>query len=157
MPKKDKSPQPAPKQDISFYQAVGRKKESTARVRLYVGQESIKVGNTDIKKGQIYVNGRQADKYFAGSLYTQLYIRPFEVTDTKGRFAVSAKVSGGGTHGQVGALILGIARALDKIDKEKYRPLLKQYGFLTRDPRMKERRKAGFAQKARAKKQSPKR
>ncbi|MBI2611289.1 30S ribosomal protein S9 [Candidatus Gottesmanbacteria bacterium] len=139
-----------------FYQAVGRKKESTARVRLYV-DDDVKLNDQILKKGEMYVNAKPVQKYFIGTYYEKLYLQPLETTGNLGRFGVSAKVSGGGLKGQLGAIILGISRALEEVDKEKYRPILKKHGLLTRDPREKERRKAGFAQKARAKKQSPKR
>lgn len=129
-----------------FYQAVGRRKESTARVRLHTG------GN-----GEIIVNDKPAEQYFPGEVAKIAYLQPFQLTDSQNRFKVTIKVEGGGLSGQLGAVIHGIARALEKIDKEKYRPILKKAGLLTRDPRAKERRKAGFAGKARAKKQSPKR
>jgi small subunit ribosomal protein S9 len=73
------------------------------------------------------------------------------------RFATTIKTSGGGLMGQLDAIVLGISRALEKVDQEKFRPILKKRGFMTRDPRAKQRRKAGFAGKSRAKKQSPKR
>ncbi|MBI4999522.1 30S ribosomal protein S9 [Candidatus Gottesmanbacteria bacterium] len=130
----------------SFYQAVGRRKEATARVRLNLG------GN-----GEFIVNEQPVEKYFPGEVAKIAYLRPFQLTDSLGRFRVTVKVEGGGLSGQLGAVIHGIARALEKIDKEKYRPILKKAGLLTRDPRAKERRKAGFAGKARKKKQSPKR
>lgn len=129
-----------------FYQAVGRRKESTARVRLAVG------GN-----GEIIVNNRPAGEYFPGEIAKLAYLAPLKLTDSLNRFKITVKVEGGGLSGQLGAMIHGMARALEKIDKEKYRPVLKKAGFLTRDPRAKERRKAGFAHKARARKQSPKR
>lgn len=130
----------------SYYHAVGRRKESTARVRLYVG------GN-----GEITVNKRPVNQYFSGELAKLSYLSPFKLTDNLNRFNVEALVSGGGLSGQLGAMVHGISRAMEKIDKEKYRPLLKKAGLLKRDPRAKERRKAGYAHKARARKQSPKR
>jgi len=142
----------------SFYQAVGRRKEATARVRLYVGEdEEIEVLGKKIKKGEIIVNNRPIESYFPGETYKKLYLEPFRMTNTLNRFVTSIKVQGGGLVGQLGAVIHGVSRVLNKIDKEKFRPVLKKRGFLTRDPRAKERRKAGYAQKARAKKQSPKR
>lgn len=132
--------------ETSFYQAVGRRKEAVARVRLQLGG-----------RGEIIVNGKPAGQYFFGEVSKNAYLAPFRVTNTLDRFNVTVKVLGGGSAGQLGAVIHGIARALEKIDKEKYRPLLKKQGFLTRDARIKERRKAGLAHKARAKKQSPKR
>jgi small subunit ribosomal protein S9 len=148
--KKEKTP--------SFYQAVGRRKESTARVRLVVGTaDEITVKGKTMKRGEIYINGRDANEYFAGEAFKKIYFEPFRTTNTMGRFVVTCLIVGGGQAGQLGAMILGISRALEKVDKEKFRPILKKRGFLMRDPRIKERRKAGFAQKARAKKQSPKR
>jgi len=84
-------------------------------------------------------------------------MEPFRTTNTMNRFAISIKTKGGGLSGQLGAVVLGLSRALEKVDKERYRPILKKRGFLTRDPRAKQRRKAGYAGKARARKQSPKR
>lgn len=132
---------------VSYYEAVGRRKTSTARVRLHIDQ---------IEK-EFMVNGRPVDKYFPGEVAKKLYLEPFRTTNTIGRFAVTVKVEGGGLSGQVGAVIHGLSRALIKVEPEKFRPILKKRGFLTRDPRAKERRKAGYAGKARAKKQSPKR
>lgn len=132
------------KQDYIF--AVGRRREATARIRLFAKG-----------KGAITVNGREVEKYFGGEVFKNIYLAPFAVTGTIGKFDVTARILGGGQAGQLGALTHGISRALEKYDREKYRTLLKKAGLLTRDSRMKERRKPGFAQKARAKKQSPKR
>lgn len=149
MPRKKKTEKPEKQKKegkISFYQAVGRRKEATARVRLYVGG-----------KGEIIINDIPVQEYFPGEIAKITYLQPFQLTDTLDRFKVKVKVSGSGKGGQMGAMIHGIARALEKVDREKYRPILKKAGLLTRDPRAKERRKAGLAGKARAKKQSPKR
>jgi len=150
-----KTKQPAQPQ---FYAATGGRKTSTARVRLYtvVGEE-VKVGERIIKKGEIVINNRLADEYFRGESITKQYLEPFRTTNTLGRFATSIKVSGGGLSGQMGAVTHGIARALLGVDEERFRPILRKRGVLTRDPREKERRKAGYAGKARARKQSPKR
>jgi len=113
--------------------------------------------NSQIKKGDIIINDRPIDKYFPGEIFKKLYLEPFRTTNTLDRFAVSVKIVGGGLRGQLGAFIHGVSRTLEKIDREKYRPILKKRGFMRRDPRAKERRKAGLAQSARAKKQSPKR
>lgn len=136
--------------EISYYEAVGRRKNASARVRLYIAKEGH-------EKGDVIVNGKSADIYFAGEISKKIYLEPFRTTNTIGRFVTSILVSGGGLSGQLGAVLQGISRALEKVDKEKFRPILKKRGFLTRDPRKKERRKAGFAGKARARKQSPKR
>lgn len=123
---------------------VGRRKEAVARVRLTLGN------------GQITVNGKPVSEYFSGPLRQKLYTKPFAITQTASKYAVSVKVEGGGTASQLGAVIHGIARSLAKVDPT-LRTILKREGFLTRDARVKERRKYGLAQKARAKKQSPKR
>lgn len=150
--------QGAPIPSPSYYEAVGRRREATARVRLYVvSDQGVNVGGTVVKRGEIIVNGRPAQQYFPGEVAKKMYYEPFRTTNTMNRFATSVTVTGGGLSGQLGALILGVSRALEKVDREKFRPILKKRGFLTRDPRAKERRKAGRAGKARARKQSPKR
>lgn len=147
--KKEKKVEEIKKEPVkkpSFYQAVGRRKESTARVKLFVGG-----------KGEIVVNDKPVEKYFSGNLAKIAYLQPLKLTDNLERFKITVKVRGGGLFGQLDAMVHGIARTLDKIDREKYHTILKKAGLLTRDPRAKERRKAGFAHKARARKQSPKR
>lgn len=142
----------------SYYEAVGRRKVASARVRLYVVKDgSITINGVAIEKGAILINGRSSDSYFPGETSKKMLFEPMRTTNTFNRFAVSVKVSGGGLSGQLGAVIHGIARALEKVDKEKFRPIMKKRGFMTRDPRAKQRRKAGYAGKARARKQSPKR
>jgi len=121
------------------YPATGRRKSSVARVRLIPGG-----------KGEITVNGKPLDEYFGMELLKQEVRRPFVVTDNDGKFDVIAKVSGGGTTGQAGALRHGIARALCLVDEEAFRPILKDEGYLTRDPRMKERKKYGLKKARRA-------
>lgn len=148
----------AGEEKITYYEAVGRRKTSTARVRLYVvKEESMGIDGTQVKKGDAVINGRLSDDYFPGEVLKKMFVEPFRTTNTVGRFVVSIKVNGGGLYSQLGAVIHGVSRALEKVDKEKFRPILKKRGFMTRDPRAKERRKAGFAGKARARKQSPKR
>lgn len=124
---------------------VGRRKEALAKVRLLKGE------------GQLIVNNKSAAQYFPGLIFQKLYSQPFEVTSTMGKFNISVKVIGGGQMSQLGAVIHGISRALAVVEDKKYRPLVKKAGLLTRDARVKERRKYGHAQKARAMKQSPKR
>lgn len=141
---------------ISYYEAVGRRKTSTARVRLYVA-ESVTLSGVSVAKGEMVVNGRPVEKYFPGEVLQKMYQEPFRTTNTVGRFAVTVKTNGGGLSGQLSSVIHGISRALEKVDKEKFRPILKKRGFMKRDPRAKQRRKAGFAGKSRARKQSPKR
>lgn len=124
--------------------AVGRRKEAVARVRLSAGN------------GQILVNGKPIAGYFPGPVLQRQYSKPLEVTQTAGKYTISIKLAGGGQYSQLDAIIHGIARSLAKAEPT-LRPALKKEGFLTRDARVKERRKYGNAQKARAKKQSPKR
>jgi len=128
----------------SVISTVGRRKEAVARVRVSSGQ------------GQIIVNGKPISEYFLGESLQKLYQRPLELTKTTGKYTISVKVEGGGQVSQLGAIIHGIARAIVK-ENPSLRVILKKEGFLTRDPRAKERRKYGHAGKARAMKQSPKR
>ncbi len=142
----------------SYYEAVGRRKESSARVRLYVvAEEALSLNGSELKKGSIIINAKPIEAYFTGEVLKRMYLEPFRTTNTLNRFAVSAKIYGGGAAGQLGAFIHGVSRALVKVDAERFKPILRKRGFLTRDPRAKERRKAGYAGKARARKQSPKR
>ena len=113
-------------------QAVGRRKEAIARVRLVPGT------------GTITVNGREFADYFPNKLHQQLITDPFKILDLAGSYDVIARITGGGPSGQAGALRLGIARALNGIDAENNRPGLKKAGFLSRDARVKERKKAGL-------------
>lgn len=120
------------------YQGTGRRKSSVARVRLIPG------------KGEILVNRKPLDEYFGMELLKREVRRPFAVAGCEGKFDVVATVHGGGTTGQAGALRHGISRALCEADREAYRPALKSAGFLTRDPRMKERKKYGLKKARRA-------
>lgn len=142
---KTKKPILTIKKKEKYIFSVGRRKRSVARINLYKG------------KGQIIINGKPAEKYFSGIAAKEIYLKPFSLTGTEGQFYATAKIVGGGKSSQMGAFIHGVARAFNKLDSQKYRPLMKKNGLLTRDPREKERRKPGNAQKARKKKQSPKR
>lgn len=113
-------------------QAVGRRKQAIARVRLVPGT------------GVITVNGRELADYFPNKLHQQLINDPFTLLGLAGGYDVIARIQGGGPSGQAGALRLGIARALNEIDRENNRPELKKAGFLSRDARVKERKKAGL-------------
>lgn len=119
------------------YRGTGRRKKSIARIRLLPGE------------GRITINERELDDYFRQDTLKVEVRRPLDVTATNGKFDVIAKVEGGGLSGQAGAIRHGIARALLEADLE-YRPLLKKEGFLTRDPRMKERKKYGLKKARRA-------
>jgi len=112
--------------------ATGRRKQAVARVRLVPGG------------GSWTINGRNLDNYFPNKVHQQLVNDPFKLLELEGRFDVIARIGGGGPSGQAGALRLGIARALNEIDLEANRASLKKAGFLTRDARVKERKKAGL-------------
>ena len=114
-----------------YFYGTGRRKKSVARVRLYPGT------------GAITINGRDIADYFGLETLKFIVNQPFGVTDTVGKFDVVVNVNGGGFSGQAGAIRHGVARALLSAD-ETYKPLLKKAGFLTRDPRMKERKKYGL-------------
>ena len=117
---------------------TGRRKSSVARVRLYPAGT-----------GSIKINGRDLEEYFGLDTMKLIVRQPFTTTDTLGKFDVEATVTGGGFTGQAGAIRHGIARALVKANEE-YKPLLKKAGLLTRDPRMKERKKYGLKAARRA-------
>ena len=121
----------AKKSENIVFQGTGRRKESIARVRLMAG------------KGEITVNGRKLDEYFGTEILKVIVNQPFAVTNTVGKYDVIVKVTGGGYTGQAGAIRHGISRALLEANTE-FRPALKANGFLTRDPRMKERKKYGL-------------
>lgn len=119
------------------YYGTGRRKKSVARVYLTPGS------------GQITINKRDIDDYFGMDTLKVIVRQPLVATDTAGKFDVSVNVYGGGFTGQAGAVRHGIARALTQADPQ-YRPILKKAGFLTRDPRMKERKKYGLKSARRA-------
>ncbi|MGG5171000.1 30S ribosomal protein S9 [Pseudarthrobacter sp. J1738] len=124
--------------------AVGRRKQAIARVRVVPGS------------GKWIVNGRELDNYFPNKLHQQEVNEPFRILDLEGAYDVIARIHGGGPSGQAGALRLGVARSLNGIDEENNRATLKKAGFLTRDARVIERKKAGL-KKARKAQQYSKR
>jgi small subunit ribosomal protein S9 len=115
-----------------YYEGVGRRKEATARVRLYPGGD-----------GKFVVNDRPLQEYFVREIDVVRLMEPLKVAKMDGRFNVSVQVKGGGLSGQSGAVRLGLARALLQVDPE-LRPLLRQKGLLTCDARVKERKKPGL-------------
>jgi len=119
------------------FQGTGRRKHSVARVRLVPGE------------GKVIVNSKDLAEYFGKKTLEMIVKQPLNLTDTLSKFDVLCRVHGGGTTGQAGAVRLGIARALLKAD-DTLRPILKRAGFLTRDPRMKERKKYGLKAARRA-------
>lgn len=128
-----------------FIAVIGRRKEATARVRLFTG------------KGENIVNGKPINEYFPGTIALSNYLKPFNLTETLNKFHFSVVCTGGGNNGQLEATIMGVARALAKADPEKYKPVMKTNGLLTRDSRTRQRRNVGMGGKSRRKKQSPKR
>ena len=120
------------------YYGTGRRKESVARVRLVPGN------------GTITINGRDIDDYFGLETLKTILRQPLELTGTVGKFDVLVNVKGGGFTGQAGAIRHGISRALLEVDTEAFRATLKAAGYLTRDPRMKERKKYGLKAARRA-------
>lgn len=120
------------------YYGTGRRKCSVARVRLVPG------------KGDITINGKNIDQYFGLETLKLIVRQPLVLTDTLSKYDVICKVAGGGFTGQAGAIRHGISRALLEVEGTEYRPALKKEGFLTRDPRMKERKKPGLKKARRA-------
>ncbi|MDD5130252.1 MAG: 30S ribosomal protein S9 [Candidatus Omnitrophica bacterium] len=116
--------------ELTKYIALGRRKESTARVRMQPGN------------GQIVINGRPFEKYFLRETDQIIVMQPLMLTENKGKFDIAARLSGGGLTGQAGALRLGISRALIIAD-ENFKEIFRKNGYLTRDSRMKERKKYG--------------
>ena len=112
--------------------ATGRRKEAVARVRIVPGS------------GKWTINGRDLDGYFPNKVHQQIVSEPFATAAVAGSYDVLARIHGGGVTGQAGALRLGIARCLNSVDEEASRPALKKAGMLTRDARIKERKKAGL-------------
>ena len=121
----------------AYFYGTGRRKHSVSRVRVYPGT------------GMITINGRDIEEYFGLDTLKTIVRQPFAVTSTEGQFDVICTVKGGGVSGQAGAIRHGIARAMLQ-NGEEMRPLLKKAGLLTRDPRMKERKKYGLKAARRA-------
>src|SRR3989339_677050 len=136
--------------NIEYYEAVGRRKEAVARVRLYIpGKEKIvTVGTLKIKAGEIFLNEKPLNKSITLERDRNFISLPLSLTKNEGRFAISILTSGGGRASTLDAIVHGISRALEICNKEEYRPILKKQGLLKRDPRKKERRKVGTGGKA---------
>lgn len=129
----------------NYIHAVGRRKRAIARIRLYK------------KAGDTLVNEKPVKDYFPGTVNQVLFDGPFKVCDVLKKYHLTIKVIGSGKQSQLEACIHGIARSLVKVNADKFRPALKKNGYLTRDPRKRQRRQAGKGGKARRQKQSPKR
>ena len=133
------------KQKKNYSYSLGRRRTASARVRLFKGDN------------ENLVNGQVIGKYFPGEAMKRIWSMPFDLTNTVGKYFVTVKVAGGGIRGQLVAVVTGIAKALSVENPAKFRKLLKKAGLLTRDSRIRERRKVGTGGKARRKRQSPKR
>ncbi|MBI4130768.1 30S ribosomal protein S9 [Candidatus Roizmanbacteria bacterium] len=144
---------------LTYYEGVGRRREATAHIRMYpvASKKEVTIGGRNMKKGEIVVNDKAVEQYFPGEIRARVYEAPLKATNTLSSFVVTAVIRGGGPHGQLEAFVHGISRALDEADREKYHTILKKHKFLTRDARVRERRKVGLGGRARARKQSPKR
>ena len=128
-----------------YFYASGRRRSSSARVRVYKGT------------GENTVNDQLVGKYFPGEVMRSIWQKPFDLTQTTGKYYFTAKVADGGKNGQLDAVAHATAKALVKIDTEKNKLVLRKSGLLTRDSRIRERRKVNTGGKARRAKQSPKR
>ncbi|MCJ7805398.1 30S ribosomal protein S9 [Patescibacteria group bacterium] len=133
----------AKKLNITY--AIGKRKNASARVRLFHG------------KGENIVNEMPIEKYFPGEINKTFWSKPFDLTETADKYYVTVRVFGGGLHAQLEAVVQGIAKALSLAKKEEFRPILKKAGLLTRDSRIRQRRMVGMGGKSRRMKQSPKR
>lgn len=141
-----------------YIHAVGRRKGAVAGVRLYTSSNNnIKIETGQLNKGDIAVNGKLISDYFRFFGSQPRYDKFLDETGIRDQYVFSIKIEGGGLTSGLEAAILGMARALDKLDREKYHSILRSKGYLTRDSRVRERRKVGMGGKARRKKQSPKR
>lgn len=155
MPRKKPIEEVTPKPENGFFRGYGRRKTATARARLYLPSQEVMVKDKKLTKGEIYVNSLPIDKYFNDPFAKAQYTELFRTTNTASRFITTVVVAGSGKSGQLGAVVLAIARALCKVDP-KFKATLRKKGFMTRDSRAKERKKPGLMG-ARKQKSSPKR
>lgn len=145
-------------QNKSFTYAVGRRREAVARVRVYdPSSGKVEVFGAERKRGDIIVNKKPISEYFRITSFAPRYKKLLDTVGIDGKYIISARIVGGGLNGQLEAFLHGVARVLDAMDTDKFHKKLSDAGYLTRDPRTRERRKVGNAGKARRKKSSPKR
>ncbi len=128
-----------------YYYSVGRRKSAVSAVKLFIGKNDSKI------------NQKPSDKYFPDKSLQTIFNKPFQVTNTVGKYYFEAKITGGGKLGQAGALSLALSRSLQKIDRQLYTPLLRASSLLTVDSRVRQRRMIGTGGKSRRQKQSPRR
>lgn len=139
----------------NYVSSVGRRREAVVRVRLYAAKFENAGG--ELKKGDIQVNGKMLNEYFTFKTHAPVVNKFLVEMGVSDKYIFTARAVGGGVESQLDALVLGIARTLNKMDPDTFHTELRQKGYLTRDPRTRERRKVGNAGKARRKKSSPKR
>lgn len=142
-----------------YYEAIGRRKSATARVRLYIcgRDKTVAIYGSKVQQGTILINKNNVDAVFPSVPDKLSILRPLKLTNNESRFVISCDVTGGGFKGQLDAIVLGISRAIELSDSSSNRLILKNESLLTRDSRVRERRKVGTGGKSRRKKQSPKR
>jgi small subunit ribosomal protein S9 len=141
----------------NFQFAVGKRKEAVARLRLYIDFRSeSEINGVKVTKGSFFVNEKPIGEYFSGIVAKAIYEEPLKITNNLEKYAVSVILRGGGQKSQLEAYVHALSKALSVLD-EKNKHILKKKGFLTRDARVRERRKVGMGGKARRVKQSPKR
>lgn len=157
-PVKEKKPRKASKSEKTYYEGIGRRKSAVARVRIYlVKKGATTIGDKAYKAGDFVVNSKPLASVFVAKSLQLLCMKPLVVTDASAQYVVSATTVGGGPNGQVEAVSHGLARALAQIPSADLKYKLRVAGLLTRDSRIRERRKVGTGGKARRVKQSPKR
>lgn len=145
------------KKSRDYVSTVGRRRAAVARIRIYSKvPDNLKFGEHLVKKGDLVVNGKNITEYFSGVVSKATYEKPLKLLSTINKYTITAIVEGGGLHSQLDAWVLGVSRALSIVDEE-VKPILRKKGLLTRDARVRERRKVGMGGKARRKRQSPKR
>ena len=145
--------------NAQYFEGIGRRKFAVARVRLYLVNRSktAEVNGQTLKAGECLINDKALATSNLSSWEKNFILSPLNLTENLERFVITVHVSGGGKNGQMEAIVHGLARAIELVDRTQYRPILKNQGLLRRDARTRERRKVGTGGKARRVKQSPKR
>lgn len=155
---KPTKPRKSAKSTSTYYEGVGRRKSAIARVRAYLTKKgAVTVGQTTYMAGQFFIQNKELANVYSSQADQALCKKPLAVVDALDQYVVMAKVLGGGPTSQIGAIMHGLARALAKVPSEDLKTKLRVAGLLTRDARVRERRKVGTGGKARRVKQSPKR
>lgn len=145
------------KKSKDYIFSVGRRRSAVARVRIYSKiPDNLQFKDHAVKKGDLVINGKDISKYFSGEMSKATYEKPLKLANVINKYAITAIVEGGGLTAQLDAWVLGVSRALSLMD-ENAKKILRKNGLLTRDARIRERRKVGMGGKSRRKRQSPKR